>query len=214
MAQSWRGGIGKYPPIPERFGNTSRCPEAKPREEGGISRPRRMRWVFSNPTEPWLCHCHCNSEKNKYCQEVYIDQWKPLDNSKFFPIVKRFTLINVNLPTIVKFYYCQEVYIVQCKPPNNIYFFHYYNGSGTVILSGISLNSYRNTNIMSLWQTMCNHCTKPWLSLPTLVLLLLFPMHGAEHVHPVSFQNDDFIRSNLPYVLEFQSTLSAILQTQ
>ena len=97
MAQSWRGGIGKYPPIPERFGNTSRCPEAKPREEGGISRPRRMRWVFSNPTEPWLCHCHCNSEKNKYCQEVYIDQWKPLDNSKFFPIVKRFTLINVNL---------------------------------------------------------------------------------------------------------------------
>ena len=67
MAQSWRGGIGKYPPIPERFGNTSRCPEAKPREEGGISRPRRMRWVFSNPTEPWLCHCHCNSEKNKYC---------------------------------------------------------------------------------------------------------------------------------------------------
>ena len=52
MAQSWRGGIGKYPPIPERFGNTSRCPVAKPREEGGISRPRRMRWVFSNPTEP------------------------------------------------------------------------------------------------------------------------------------------------------------------
>ena len=25
---------------------------------------------------------HCNSEKNKYCQEVYIDQCKPLDNSK------------------------------------------------------------------------------------------------------------------------------------
>ena len=119
MAQSWRGGIGKYPPIPERFGNTSRCPEAKPRDKGGIEKPRRMRWVFSNPTEPWLCHCHCNSEKNKYCQEVYIDQWKPLDNSKFFPIVKRFTLINVNLPAIVKFYYCQEVYIGQCKPLDN-----------------------------------------------------------------------------------------------
>ena len=98
MAQSWRGGIGKYPPIPERFGNTSRCPEAKLREEGGISRPRRMRWVFSNPTEPWLCHCHCNSEKNKYCQEVYIGQCKPPDNSKInFTIVSRFTLTNVNL---------------------------------------------------------------------------------------------------------------------
>ena len=52
MAQSWRGGIGKYPPNPERFGNTSRCPEAKPRDKGGIEKTRRMRWVFSNPPEP------------------------------------------------------------------------------------------------------------------------------------------------------------------
>ena len=84
----WDNGTGmarrywKIPTASWEVGNTSRCPEAKPREEGGISKPRRMRWVFSNPTEPWLCHCHCNSEKNKYCQEVYIDQCKPLDNSK------------------------------------------------------------------------------------------------------------------------------------
>ena len=68
---------------------------------------------------------HCNTVKNKsqcstspeifQCiptQEVYIDQCKPADNSKInFAIIRRFTLTNVNLLTIVKFYYCWEVYI-------------------------------------------------------------------------------------------------------
>ena len=76
---------------------------------------------------------HCNTVKNKLqcssrpeifqcipTQEVYIDQCKPADNSKInFAIIRRFTLTNVNLLTIVKFYYCWEVYIDQCKPLDN-----------------------------------------------------------------------------------------------
>ena len=52
MAEAWRGGIGEYPPNPERFSNTPRCPEAKPTDEEGIAKPRRMRRVFSNTSEP------------------------------------------------------------------------------------------------------------------------------------------------------------------
>ena len=98
MAETWRGGIGKYPPHPERLTIPSRYLEAKPTDEGGIAQPRRIRWVFSNTSKTGLCHCHCDIVKNKYS---YIDQCTPPDNSKFF------------------FVYCQEVYIDQCKPPDN-----------------------------------------------------------------------------------------------
>ena len=59
-SKSW--GVGQYPP---------RCPEAKPTDEGGIALPRRMRRVFSNTAEPYLCHCHCNMKKNKHSP----DEW-------------------------------------------------------------------------------------------------------------------------------------------
>ena len=116
LAEAWRGGIGKYPPHPERLPMSLRCLKAKQTDEGRHWQPRRIRWVFSNTSEPGLCHCHCDIVKNKYsyidqctppdiskiffvcCQEVYIDQCKPPDNSKIdFTIVNRCTLINVHL---------------------------------------------------------------------------------------------------------------------
>ena len=36
LAEAWRGGIGKYPPHPERLPMPNRCPEAKPTDKGGI----------------------------------------------------------------------------------------------------------------------------------------------------------------------------------
>ena len=36
LAEAWRGGIGKYPPHPERLPMPTRRLEAKPTEEGGI----------------------------------------------------------------------------------------------------------------------------------------------------------------------------------
>ena len=56
MAEAWQGEVS----------NTPRCPEAKPTDEVGIAKPRRMRRVFSNTSEPCLGHWHCYSEKNKY----------------------------------------------------------------------------------------------------------------------------------------------------
>ena len=85
MAEAWRGGIGEYPPNPERFSNTPRCPEAKPTDEGGIAKPRRMRRVFSNTSEPCLGHWHCYSEKNKYFYTLseknflLLSQWGDID---------------------------------------------------------------------------------------------------------------------------------------
>ena len=36
MAEAWRGGIGEYPPNPERLSQYLQCPEAKPRDIVGI----------------------------------------------------------------------------------------------------------------------------------------------------------------------------------
>ena len=47
VAQSWLGGIGKYPPHPSRFGNTPLFPRLRLGTSGGIAKPLRMRWVFS-----------------------------------------------------------------------------------------------------------------------------------------------------------------------
>ena len=57
VAQSWLGGIGKYPPHPSRSGNTPLFPRLRLGTSGSITKPLRNRWVFSNPTSPWLCHC-------------------------------------------------------------------------------------------------------------------------------------------------------------
>ena len=46
VAQAWLGGIGKYPPNPERLRQYLWCPEAKPTDEEVLPQPRRMRRIF------------------------------------------------------------------------------------------------------------------------------------------------------------------------
>ena len=56
MAEAWRGGIGKYPTYPEGLGNTPLMSGGEADGRGGYCQPRRISRVFSNTSEPCLCH--------------------------------------------------------------------------------------------------------------------------------------------------------------
>ena len=104
VAQSWLGGIGKYPPHPSRSGNTPLFPRLRLGTSGSITKPLRNRWVFSNPTSPWLCHCPIAIWKLFNFGWLLVHLETALSKLPYFAhhITKLGTLLCCLFPTILK----------------------------------------------------------------------------------------------------------------